>query len=92
MGYAEVVDAVSDFFSPGRLARQEFEDEASAKRFIERVVPKLEKDHIARKHRRLKREFLEAKRGGDDARAEALMRQMNESFRSAKRTGPEAEG
>lgn len=75
----------------GRLAVQEFGDETSARRFIERVVPKLERDHIARVNKRLKHEFLEAKRVGDDARAEELMRRMNESFRSARRTGTEAE-
>lgn len=74
-----------------RLAVQEFEDEASAKRFVERAAPKLERDAIARETKRLRREFLEAKRAGDDVRAEALMRQMNESFRSAQRAGSEAE-
>lgn len=74
-----------------RLVVQEFEDEASAGRFVERVVSRLEKDHISRENKRLKREFMEAKRAGDDARAEALMRQMNESFRSASRSGTDAE-
>lgn len=67
-----------------RLAVQEFEDEASAARFIERAVPKLERDRAARKNRRLKKEFLEAKRAGDDARADALMREMSESFKNAR--------
>lgn len=70
-----------------RLAVQEFEDEAGAKRFVERAAPKLERDRIARETKRLRREFLEAKRAGDDVRAEALMRQMNESFRGAPRAG-----
>ncbi|MBX3268893.1 MAG: DNA primase [Sandaracinaceae bacterium] len=74
-----------------RLAVQEFEDETSARRFVERAAPKLERDRVARETQRLRREFLEAKRAGDDVRAEALMRQMNESFRGAPRTGSEVE-
>lgn len=74
-----------------RLAIQEFEDEASAKRFIERAIPRLDKARIARETKRLKREFLEARRAGDHTRAEALMRQMNDSFRSARSAGTEAE-
>ncbi len=73
-----------------RLAVQEFEDETSATQFIERAIYKLDHDRIARETKRLRREFLEAKRAGDDERAEALMRQMNESFRSAPRPGAEA--
>lgn len=72
-----------------RLAVQEFEDEASAEQFIERVVPKLERKHIAREDKRLKREFREAKRAGDEERAVALMRQMSDAFRGAGRSGAE---
>jgi len=73
-----------------RLAVQEFEDETSATRFIERAVQKLDRDRVSRETKRLRREFLEAKRAGDDVRAEALMREMNESFRSAPHSGAEA--
>jgi len=87
----EIPDGSAREWLVPRLARQTFEDEASAQRFIERAVPKLERDRIARETKRLKREMLEARRAGDDARAEALMRQMNESFRSAGRAGTEGE-
>ena len=66
-----------------RLAVQEFEDETSARRFIERVVQKLERDRVARENKRLSREILEARRAGDDERADALMRQKSQLFRSA---------
>ncbi len=85
-GLAEGDGPVRDWLER-RLAVQEFEDESSAARFIERAIPKLERDRVARKNRRLKREFLEAKRAGDDARADALMREMSESFKSARSAG-----
>ncbi|MGE3631969.1 MAG: toprim domain-containing protein, partial [Sandaracinaceae bacterium] len=68
-----------------RLAVQEFADEASAARFVERAIPKLEHERVARRNKRLKRDYLEAKRAGDDSRADELMREMSELFKSARR-------
>lgn len=70
-----------------RLAVQHFEDEASARRFVERAVPLLERERVKSENRRLRRELLEARRAGDEERAEALMRQMTELFQSAARGG-----
>ncbi len=70
-----------------RLAVQEFEDESSAKSFIERATAVLERDRAKQENTRLKRELLEARRSGDDVRAQELMRRMTELFQSVGRGG-----
>ena len=67
-----------------RLALQAHANEAEALRTVERVLHKLERDRFKREDRRLKREILEARRAGDDERAEELTRRMMELFRSAR--------
>lgn len=70
-----------------RLAVQHFEDEASASRFVERALPLLSRDRAKEVNRQLRREVLEARRVGDEDRAEALMRRMTDLFQNAARGG-----
>lgn len=71
-----------------RLALQGFEDEESARTFVNRAIEDLRTRHIEREGKRLSRQILDARRAGDDERADALMRQRMELFRSARRDSP----
>ncbi|HJL15049.1 MAG TPA: DNA primase [Sandaracinaceae bacterium LLY-WYZ-13_1] len=71
-----------------RLALQGFEDEASARTFVDRALADLRTRRIERESRRLKRLILEARNAGDDERATALTRQRMELFRSARGDAP----
>jgi DNA primase len=66
-----------------RLVVQKYEDEASAERAVHTGLRTLARKRFKRDDRRLSREIMEARRAGDDARAEALTRQKLELFRSA---------
>lgn len=61
-----------------RLAIQEYPDEASALRAVEVLSAQLERRRAKAERDRLRREILEARRGGDHARAEKLMHQVME--------------
>lgn len=65
-----------------RLAVQYFEDEASARRDVDRVLAELTRKHATRDRKLLEREILEARRAGDEARAEDLTRQLMDRFRN----------
>ena len=70
-----------------RLALQVFEDEASARSFVERAILLLDEQRLERERKRLKREFQEAKRVGDQERADALWRRISEVHRGSPRRG-----
>lgn len=73
----------------GRLAVQHFQTVGDAESFLRRTLPVLQRRGALAQQRRLNREILLARRAGDDARAEALTRQMSEVFRRAGRVGTE---
>jgi hypothetical protein len=83
----EIADSPARTWLERRLAVQHFQDEASARRFVDRAVPLLERERAKHENRRLRRELLEARRVGDEERVQALMRQMTELFQSAARGG-----
>lgn len=70
-----------------RLAVQKFEDEASARSYVDRATAKLARERAKRDGKLLNRQILEAQRAGDMERAEALRRQSMDLFRSAARGG-----
>ncbi|MFK7988742.1 MAG: DNA primase [Sandaracinaceae bacterium] len=74
-----------------RLAVQEFEDETSAQVFVERCSAVLAKKHVERETRRLGREIIAARRAGDNARADALSRQVTE-LRKKSRPATDTQG
>ncbi|MGF1466509.1 MAG: DNA primase [Sandaracinaceae bacterium] len=70
-----------------RLVVQTFEEEEEARAFVERTVPVLVKQRARIELRRLDRAIRDARRTGDDAWAEALLRRKVEVFQSAGRFG-----
>ncbi len=65
-----------------RLAVQYFDDEASALRDVERVAAELSRMRAKRERKHLEREILNARRAGDEARAEELTRLLMDRFRN----------
>jgi DNA primase len=83
----ELEDGPARTWLEHRLAVQHFEDAASARGFVERALPSLERDRAKEEQRRIRAELNDARRSGDDERAASLMRRMNDLFQSAGRAG-----
>lgn len=79
----ELGDSPARVWLERRLALQDFEDDASAQSFVERALALMEEQSLDRERKRLRREFQEAKRMGDQERADALWRRISEMHRSS---------
>jgi len=86
---AEFVESAARGWLENRLAVHTFQDEASARDFLDKTLPVLFRRMAKKERTELKRSVLEAGRAGDQDRVNELMRRIDELDQRAKRGGTE---